>query len=309
MTDPNRRVFLGTLLSTAAVVSLSRPAFGHDAPEPFALTDLGGRVRQIAGPGGNLVVLEGPESLLLVNGGPAGEGQALAAYLDRQFPGRPIATLFNTDWHPEHTGLNERVGATGGTIVAHENTKLWLGTKVRDRWQDRVHRPLPLAARPTRTFYTTGELAFAGERVVFGYLGQAHTDGDIYVHFPGPDVLVAGDVVSVGRYPVMDVATGGWIGGLTTAARTLVGLAGPGTRVVPGDGPVQTRAHLESQVAMLTSVRDRVVKLFKSGLSAAEIIAAAPTKDFDAAWGSPEAFMQAMYPGLWGHARELGGII
>jgi glyoxylase-like metal-dependent hydrolase (beta-lactamase superfamily II) len=312
MTESSRRVFLQTLLSGVAGASLARGAAAQSAPPAaggFTTADLGGRVRQVSGPRGNLVLLEGPDSLLLVNGCPAEHAAALVEHLNREFPGRPIATLFNTDWHPEHTGLNERVGTAGGAIVAHENTKQWLGTTVHAKWEGRTYRPLPVAARPTRTFYTTDTLDFAGERVACGYLGQAHTDGDLYVHLPGPDVLVAGDVVAVGRYPDMDVATGGWIGGLTTATRTLVGLASTGTRVVPGEGPVQTRAHLEAQLAMLSAVRERVVKLFKSGLSAEEMRAAAPTKDFDAVWGSPDRFMKTMYQGLWGHARELGGII
>jgi hypothetical protein len=72
---------------------------------------------------------------------------------------------------------------------------------------------------------------------------------------------------------------------------------------------VQPKAHLQAQSEMLNTVRDRLVKMLKQGLGSDEIIAAQPTKEFDAAWGRPDTFLKNVYAGLWGHARELGGVI
>src|SRR5438093_880116 len=82
-------------------------------------------------------------------------------------------------------------------------------------------------------------------------------------------------------------STGGWIGGMLDATKALVNLANAETRVVPGRGPVQTRADLEAQQEMLTTMKDRLIKLMRSGMGPDDWIAAAPTKDFDARWGNP----------------------
>jgi hypothetical protein len=120
---------------------------------------------------------------------------------------------------------------------------------------------------------------------------------------------MTGDVFSAGSYPILDYSTGGWIGGLTDATRTLVGLADAQTRIVPGVGPVQTKAELEAQLEMLGTMRTRFIEMMRKGMSAKDMLAAAPTKEFDAKWGNPTLFITNAYPGLWGHVREIGGIV
>jgi len=41
-----------------------------------------------------------------------------------------VRTVFNTHYHPENTGANEVLRQGGATIVAHENTRLWMATPV-----------------------------------------------------------------------------------------------------------------------------------------------------------------------------------
>jgi hypothetical protein len=120
---------------------------------------------------------------------------------------------------------------------------------------------------------------------------------------------MTGDVFCADAYPIPDYCTNGWLGGLTNATKALVGLSDAKTLVVPGRGAVQTRAALESQFEMCTAVRGAIAALMKQGKGADEIIAAAPTKDFDAKWGDPKTFMSVVYRGMWSHVRELGGIV
>ena len=294
-------------LGTSLVPSVTYGAV--DAPSPVTATRLVPHVALLRGAGGNVIVVSQPEGLLLVNGGFLERESDLMAVVQREFPGQPVRVLFNTDWHPEHTGLNASLGRAGVRIVAHENTRLWLGTEIEVRWDNRTYKPLPPHARPSETFYTSGMMTFGSERIDYAHLGQAHTDGDIYVHLPNSKVLMAGDVVTAGTYPVLDYSTGGWIGGMVAATRSLLAIASADTQIVPGSGPVQTRAHLQAEHDMLSATRDRLVKMMKSGLSVDEMIAGAPTREFDAAWGNPERFIRNAYPGLSGHVRELGGVI
>jgi glyoxylase-like metal-dependent hydrolase (beta-lactamase superfamily II) len=152
-------------------------------------------------------------------------------------------------------------------------------------------------------------MTFANEPIEYGLMTQAHTDGDIYIHLPKSNILVAGDVVSVGSYPILDYSTGGWIGGMVNAQKALLDKSNVETRIVPGTGPVQTRADLEALHSMCDTMRDRLTKLMKQGLGPKEMVAAAPSKEFDAKWGNPELFILNAYKGLWGHVRELGGIV
>jgi glyoxylase-like metal-dependent hydrolase (beta-lactamase superfamily II) len=120
---------------------------------------------------------------------------------------------------------------------------------------------------------------------------------------------VTGDVMTVGKYPIADYTTGGWLGGLLTATKTLLDLSKPDTRVIPGTGPVQARADLQAQFDMLTTLRERLPKMMRQGMSANDMLAAGATKEFDEKWGDPKLFLPVTYRGLWLHVRELGGIV
>jgi hypothetical protein len=103
--------------------------------------------------------------------------------------------------------------------------------------------------------------------------------------------------------------TGGWIGGLQNANQTLLKLGNAETKIVPGSGPVQTRADLQAQADMCNAMRDRLVKLMRQGMGPEDMIGAAPSKEFDEKWGNPDLFIRQAYRGMWGHVRELGNIV
>jgi glyoxylase-like metal-dependent hydrolase (beta-lactamase superfamily II) len=150
-----------------------------------------------------------------------------------------VQTLFNTHWHPEQTGLNEAIGKAGKTIIAHENTRLWLSTDITWSWNGQRFKRLPKIAQPNKTFYTTGQLS---PDIRYGYIPDAaHTDGDMYVYFPKQNVLAVGDVVSNQGWPVVDWQTGGWIGGIAGALQRLQSLGqrpdADRARARPGHGP------------------------------------------------------------------------
>jgi glyoxylase-like metal-dependent hydrolase (beta-lactamase superfamily II) len=304
----NRRELLAGLL--VAAVSGCVPARAVRTPAPSAaleLQRLSPRTVLIAGAGGNVLATRSTEGLIVIDGGLAEQRTALLAMLEREFPATPIAWLFNTHWHRDQTGLNEWVGQHGGVVCAHENTRLWLATEFYVDWQDRTYEPLPKAALPNRTFYGTREHAQVGDRLVaFGRLPNAHTDGDVFVHLVDEDVLAVGGAVTATGYPLMDYSTGGWLGGVVDASRVLMNQAGAATRVVAGDGAVLGRAALETQLALATTMRERISAQMKLGKSVNDMLAEGLTKDFDARYGDPKFFVRSSYRGLWGHTRELG---
>jgi len=201
----------------------------------------------IAGAGGNVVVLPTSGGALMVDSGTAAEADELLAVVAERAGPQPVACLFNTHWHLDHTGGNDAVVARGApAIVAHENTRLWMSTKFYVDWEDRYYPRRESAVLPNRTFFSSDpqplELMVGDERVLYGHLAEAHTDGDIYVRFPERNLIVAGGAVTAGRYPVLDYITGGWIGGLVDATRTLLELSDADTVIVPDVGPPQVRS-------------------------------------------------------------------
>jgi len=292
-----------------AAGALPRAAFAQALPPELTLEKLGGNLVQIGGAGANVVVAGGPDGLLMVDGGLHGRSADLLKLVSEQWPGLNVDTLFNTNWRPEHTGSNTALRAAGARIITHENTKLWLGGDFFVEWEDRAYTPNPPEALPTETFYASGKTSFAGEEIEYGYLPRAHSDGDIYVFFRAANVLVASDVLSVGSYPIVDYATGGWIGGLEQATKMLIGMSDSTTRIVPAAGSAQTQTALQAQLQMCAAVRERVAGAFRRGMSLKDFMAAKPTAEFDAQWGDPAQFLALVYKGAWGHIRELGGTI
>jgi glyoxylase-like metal-dependent hydrolase (beta-lactamase superfamily II) len=211
----------------------------------------------------------------------------------------PVHTLFNTHWHPEQTGSNEQIGKAGRTIIAQENTRLWLATDVTWPWNGRRFTRLSKIAQPNKTFYDTGTLE-SGAR--YGYIPDAaHTDGDLYVYFPKQNVLAVGDVVSGEGWPVVDWTTGGWIGGIVGGMQRVLTLVNEETRIVPGRGPVLTLTDLKVQFDMYQAIYERLSKLLNSGRGPTEAVDAKPTKEFDARMGNPDEFVRRAFESLWAY--------
>jgi glyoxylase-like metal-dependent hydrolase (beta-lactamase superfamily II) len=303
----NRRDLLTA--ATGTFVAASLPRLTGAATEGLAGADLGNGLVHIDVAGSNVVALGAADRVLLVDGGLRQHSASLLAFLGERWPGQKVDILFNTNWRDEHSGANQALRAAGATIMAHENTKLWLGGDFFVTWEDRQYRPQPADALPNRTFYTSGSVDFGGRSVEYHYLPRAHTDGDVCVFFPEANVLAASDLLSIGRYPILDYVTGGWIGGMVAATRALLDLTDARTQIVPAVGPVGSRSDLEAQLTMCTAVRAKLAEAFRVGMSFNDFVAAKPTSQFDAQWGDPAQFLALAYKGALGHLRELGGVI
>ena len=246
-----------------------------------------------------MIAYTGADGVVLVDGAAANASDALLKAVALLPRGGQVRTLFNTHWHPEQTGSNEALGKAGAAIIAHENTRLWLTTDVTWPWNGQRFKRLPKIAQPNKTFYQTGSLE-SGIR--YGYIPDAaHTDGDLYVFFPQQNVLAVGDAVSGRGWPVVDWATGGWIGGIVGGLQRLQTIANDETRIVPARGPILRLADLKSQYEMYGVIYDRLTTLLNKGRSPGEAVAAQPTKEFDEKMGNPDEFVRRAFESLWGY--------
>jgi glyoxylase-like metal-dependent hydrolase (beta-lactamase superfamily II) len=300
----SRRAFVRTAIASAgATLAASRVASLHAAGSapPLAAQSLGPQLSLITGGGGNVLALGSPEGALLVDGGARAQSAALLKLALKSVSAAKVHTLVNTHWHPDQTGSNETLGKQGARIIAHENTRLWLTRKIIVDWAGTPFPALPKIAQPNKSFYTTERIAFGGEEISLGHLGQAHTDGDIHVFLPKANILIAGGVVSAAGWPVLDWQTGGWIGGLVGAHDRLLAIANDSTRIIPANGPVITRKDLQAQRAMYFEIYDRLVKQLVKGMGPDEAYATGPAKEYEATWGDSRQFVLAAFRSLWGH--------
>jgi cyclase len=270
------------------------------AEQSVTATPLSDSLHILTAAGVNIVAQTGGDGLLLVDGGSTATSAALLAAAKALPQAGGIHTLFNTHWHPEQTGSNLELGKAGATIIAQENTRLWLTTDVEYPWDEtRRFDPLPRVAQPNKTFYDAGKL---DSGVEYGYLRHAaHTDGDLYVRFPAGNVLCVGDAVYGAGWPFVDWWTGGWIGGIVGGLELILSLIDDRTRVVPARGPVLAIADIQDQFRMYNTIYERLSRMLNDGQSPDEAIAARPTAEFDAKMGPPDEFVRRAFESLWAY--------
>ena len=253
------------------------------------------------GEGGNIGLAVGPDAVFVVDDQFAPLTPkilaAIAAITDK-----PVRFVLNTHWHFDHTGGNERMAQAGGMVVAHENVRRRMSSGQFIEFFKRDEPPSPPGALPVVTF--TDELTFHlnGGEIIAIHLPGAHTDGDAAIYFRRANLVHMGDVFVRYGFPFIDLSTGGSLGGMVRAVDRVLGLINDGTRLIPGHGKVASRADLRAYRDMLATIHDRVQKQTTAGATLDQIIAAKPTRDFDAQWGQGpikgDDFIRFAYAGL-----------
>lgn len=300
------------------VQALGMGGLALSLPLPFGLlaqsnglqrTSLSDTITLISGAGCNVVVAEGPDGVVVIDGGGRESAEALLAEINSITGNKPVKALFNTNWRPEHTGLNYLLGSEGIEIIAQENTRLWQTGDFTVDWEDKRYEPMPVEAQANSSFYRMGSMTIGDETLEYRYHPQAHTDGDISLYFKNADILVTSDLLAVVGYPVMDWETGGWVGGFQNATRDLLEIAGDNTRIIPAEGPVSTRADLQAQAELLDKAREQVALAYQNGMSLEGFQAQNPIEKIGSGRPGAELFINQLYHGAWGHERELGKIV
>jgi cyclase len=283
----NRRELLKSSVAGALGLWASRRVFAQSRlSDKIAVLDAGGP---------NVVALSTDDGLVLVDSGAS-----------KSFtPSLKVQTLFNTHYHTDQTGNNEKFAAQGAKIIAHERTRQWMST---DYWvpaEDRYEKARPKSAWPTEVFETARSWNIGDEQIDCGYLPLAHTSGDIYVYFKNANVLAVGDVASPLRDPALDWFTGAWIGGRVDAMDQLLKLANEQTKIVPAYGPVMTRAEFKAERDMLEEVRARLFTKVREADSPKDMLEEGVLNGLARTWKDPYKFLYDAAKGLWAHHDKL----
>ena len=296
-----RQLMTGVVASLFGSLALPR----RGAAQQTGLLTLTDRLSLVTSGGTNVLAFASSDGLVLVDSGAPDRSDALMASLRTLAPGQGASTLFNTHWHAENTGANQIFRQNGAAIVAHENTRLWMATPTWMPDEDRYRPPRTKEAQPDKTFYADGTMTAGNERIEYGYLIEAHTSGDIYVFFRNSNVLVVGDVASPARDPELDYLTGAWIGGRVDAMDRLLKLADANTRIVPGFGPVMTRAELQVERDVMKTIYDRTVDRVREGDYVEDMLKAGVMNGLARTWKDPKKFLHDLHKGLWAHHNKL----
>lgn len=228
----------------------------------YTVTGLNGSGRT----GGAIGVLTGPDGIFMVDASFAPLSDKVVAAI-KTFSNAPIRFLVNTHSHGDHSGGDPNFAKMGVTLLARPELRAELAAQ----------KNFDAAGLPMITYTTPVTFHIDGDEVILIPVPPAHTNGDTMVYFRRADVLMSGDFFRLG-YPNI----GGTVNGMIQALGMAVGVCGPNTKVVPGHGPLSTRADIIAHKDMLVAVRDRVSDLIKQGKNEDEVVAAHPTAQYDA---------------------------
>ena len=242
-------------------------------------------IYMLTGSGGNMGLSVGKSGTYLIDDQFAPLTDKILAAI-RAITPDPVRFVVNTHWHFDHTGGNENLGKAGALLVAHENVRRRMSTEQFMAAFNRKTPPSPEGALPVVTFTDAVTFHWNGDEIRVYHVPPAHTDGDSIVHFVKADVVHMGDVFFNGGYPFIDTSSGGRVDGVIGAAERVLAGIGEKTRIIPGHGPVATKADLQVYRDVLRTMRDRIAKLKAEGKTREQAIAAKPTADHDAKWGA-----------------------
>ena len=291
---------MGILAASVMVASTAEAQVDWESVAVTA-TRVAPGVYMVQGRGGNIGVSVGRDGVFLVDDQYAPLTDKVRAAL-RAITNIRVRFAINTHWHRDHSGGNENMGNAGALLVAHENVRQRMSTDQLIEFYNLPVAPSPLEALPMITF--TDEVTFYlnGEEIRAMHVAHAHTDGDAIIHFPRANVVHMGDTFFHGRYPFIDLSSGGSINGVITAAERVLEVSDENTRIIPGHGPLASRADLQAYRDMLVAIRTRVQRMVAEGKSVDEIVGAGVTAEWDESLGhtaiTPEAIVRFVYAGV-----------
>jgi glyoxylase-like metal-dependent hydrolase (beta-lactamase superfamily II) len=296
-----RLAFAAVAAATLALAGSANAQQPDFSKVEIKTTDLGHNTYMLEGMGGNITVAVGDDGIIVVDGEFAPLHDKIKAAIEAVSK-QPIKYLINTHFHGDHTGGNGPFAKDGVVIVAHDNVAKRLAAGTTNGLTGNKTPPAAPEAVPTKT-YKSGSLTIKvkGRSALLRHIDNAHTDGDTYVYFKDANVLSTGDIFTR-NYPNIDFANGGNIKGMIAGANTYLKVANDNTKIVPGHGPLATKADLMAYRDMLVTAQDRIAKLVKEGKTEDEVLAAKPLADLDAKWAANEQsaknFVRVVYNSL-----------
>jgi glyoxylase-like metal-dependent hydrolase (beta-lactamase superfamily II) len=259
---------------------------------------LSDNVYMLVGQGGNIGISVGDEGVFVIDDQFAPLTPKILEAI-KKISDKPINFLVNTHYHGDHTGGNVNMTKEGAKIIAHDNVrKRLVETPKRDGSMN------PKEALPIITFNDKMNLYVNNDPVAIFHVDNAHTDGDAMLYFTNSNVLHTGDTYFNGRYPYIDLNSGGSINGYIEAVKKGLILVDDNTKIIPGHGKLSNKTEYVTFLKMLETLRDNIQAEIDKGKTEDEVVAnstlteAYDDLDYGSGFISSEKIRRTFYKGL-----------
>jgi len=276
---------------------LSLYSFSQKKEVTITLDPITENIYMLTGQGGNIGVFKNEKGLFIIDNQFAPLSNKILNKL-KTISEQPVTMVINTHFHGDHTGGNENMTKQGATIFAQKNVRL------RMEHNQKENGNINTASLPVITFDEGLQLYFNNENVKAYHVHDAHTDGDALIYFANGNVLHMGDTFFNGRYPFIDLNSGGSIKGYIEASKKALMIANDDTKIIPGHGKLASKKDLENFLKMLEEVTAAIQKEIDAGTSETEIInntsltVAYDTKGFGSGFINSETMRKTVYNSL-----------
>jgi len=288
------RAIIGVSILALACTALAQPA----PEEAVRIEPVAGNVHVLYGQGGNIGIFVGDDGVFLIDDQYAPATPQILEALAKLHQ-EPPRFVVNTHWHGDHTGGNENLAGKGSVIVAHDRVRERMSTEHFNEFFQRKTPPSPAGALPVVTFSDNLSLHLNGDEMRATHVANAHTDGDVFIHFRKANVIHTGDLMFSGLYPFVDLDSGGSVAGVIAGVDRILELADDSTQIIPGHGKVTDRAGLVAYRKLLADTSARMRELVQAGRTVEEVVAAPPFAETDAiyAWSfiTAERYIRMLY--------------
>ena len=257
-------------------------AIERELPAPadnLRTESIGNNLYVIFGSGGNVGVSVGDDGVLLIDDKFERNADGILAQV-RGLTDAPLRFVLNTHYHGDHTGSNAQMAAAGATLMAHENVRTRMGMTFENKTFGRTTNAVDESLWPTETYDGMNSMSFNGHTINLLHTPSAHTDGDSVVHFVEANTLHMGDNYFNGLFPYIDVDAGGTVAGMIEAHNKALALSNEATRIIPGHGPMASKADLTAARDMLQTIHDRVKARIDAGDSLEAILESNLLQDY-----------------------------
>jgi cyclase len=229
------------------------------APPELTIKQVKDDLYEIEGDGGNVAVYITNEGVILIDDKYDQDHENIVAKV-KSVTNQPVKYIITTHHHADHSGGNAKFLPTADIIST---------ANARANIVDHKQANAPPGMQPARIVFTDETAVFLGGKEVRAYyFGRGHTNGDAVIYFPALHTLHTGDLMA-GATPLIDYPGGGslaeWANTLDRALKLDF------DTVIPGHGPVTTKAGLTTYRNNVEKERNRVTGLIREGKSQEEV--------------------------------------
>ncbi len=233
--------------------------------EPIKITE---SIYMLKGQGGNIGVFVGVDGVFMIDDQFAKLTPKILKAI-KSITDKPVKYLINTHWHGDHTGGNQNMSKEGAVIISHNNVRKRMS--VESVVRGRTKPASPKEALPVITFSQDMMVHFNGEDVLISHVHNAHTDGDAHIYFTNSNVIHMGDTYFQGKFPYIDLSSGGSINGYIAAVDKALLISDDNTVIIPGHRGLSNKRELQTYKEMLVTIKNRVQEAINSGKTLEEV--------------------------------------